>query len=369
MEHQYNQRLEKIEAVLRAWLPENPNYDHKNWIETVFAPLPAPAGPEQLRALTLPARDLLDRGGKRWRPLLMTLVCENLGAGDAALPLTPLVEFPHTASLIHDDIEDRSETRRGEPAAHIRYGTDTALNSGAFLYFLPLSCIEGWDAPPERRLRAFRFWTRYIRRLHLGQSMDIAWHRDFAAFPSVEAYYAMCRLKTGSLAALAAALGVLAAGKTESGEDGKNVSENEGTVINSFTETAETLGMGFQILDDVKNLTAGNPGKQQGDDVVEGKKSLPVLLYASRRGREERKAFLRRCFSAAREGGTGVPEVGRLIAELSRDGAIAEAEALGRGYVAGSRDFFARQARGNLLAGLVDFIGGGFPEPQGAGHA
>ncbi|MDR2518064.1 MAG: polyprenyl synthetase family protein [Spirochaetaceae bacterium] len=394
MDKQYNQRLAKIEEVLQAWLPENPNLDNKNWIERVFSRLPEAAS-ELPQSLTLPSRDLLDRGGKRWRPLLMTLLCESLGGKDQALPLTPLVEFPHNASLIHDDIEDGSDKRRGEPAIHIRYGTDTAINSGAFLYFLSLACIEAWDASPERKTEAFSLWARYIRRLHLGQAMDIAWHRDFASFPSIEAYNRMCRLKTGSLAALAAALGALAAGAAGTCGNEKSRSdttetagaaektgtfgfiekagiiekiekiektEKTGARINNFIESAEKLGMGFQILDDVKNLTEGNPGKQRGDDVVEGKKSLPVLLYA--KGQDQRKAFLGHCFSGARKGGVEAPEVERLIRELAGAGAITEAENAGRRYIAEARDFFACQIGGKLLAGLAAFIGGGSDAPR-----
>ena len=357
MDKQYNQRLEKIEEALRTWLPENPNIDNKSWIERVFSPLPEAAA-ELPRSLTLPARDLLDRGGKRWRPLLMTLLCESRGGEARALPLTPLVELPHNASLIHDDIEDGSDTRRGAPAIHRRYGTDTAINSGSFLYFLSLSCVEAWDAPAERKLGALNLWARYIRRLHLGQAMDIAWHRDCAFFPSIEAYNRMCRLKTGSLSALAAALGILAAGVTGTGEDGeaRERTEKAGTWINNCVESAEKLGMGFQILDDVMNLTEGNPGKQRGDDVVEGKKSLPVLLYA--KGDAQREAFVGRCFAGARKDGVKAPEVERLIGELAGAGAIGEAENSGRGYIAEARDFFARLSGGKLLAGLVDLIGG-----------
>lgn len=287
----------------------------------------------------------------------MTLICESLGGEDRALPLTPLVEFPHNASLIHDDIEDNSDERRGEPAIHIRYGTDTAINGGAFLYFLPLSCINPWDAPPERKNKVFNAWGLCMRRLHLGQSMDIQWHRNFSSLPALEEYELMCRLKTGSLARLAATLGVIAAEDT--------VGAKEAPLIETLGDGAEQLGMGFQILDDVKNLTTGNPGKKRGDDVVEGKKSLPVLLYLHRY--PDKRDAVSRCFSAARTGGVGVPEVEELIGTLSHAGALEEAAARGQGYISEARRVFSRipewgfkhsSQTEDLLPSLLDFIGG-----------
>jgi octaprenyl-diphosphate synthase len=133
-----------------------------------------PISPEQVRDIAAPGQDLLDRGGKRWRPLLALLVCEAAGGGDAALPLMPLVEFPHNASLIHDDLKDKSVLRRGKSAVHLIYGNDAAINSGSFLYFLPLAALETWNAPPASKNRVFSLWAAHMRRLHLGQSMDIA---------------------------------------------------------------------------------------------------------------------------------------------------------------------------------------------------
>ena len=277
-----------------------------------------------------PIRDLLGRGGKRWRPLLSLLVCEGLqglpaaggagaGAGAASvLPLVPLVEWSHNASLVHDDIEDNSPERRGQPALHIRYGVDTAINAGSYLYFLAASCIETWDAPPHRKAAIYRIWTEYLCRLHCGQALDIAWHNDAAALPETGAYFAMCAMKTGCLAEFAVAVAVTIAADTAC---------NPETAV--LLKAASDLGVGFQIIDDVKNLRGGISGKKRGDDIVEGKKSLPVLLFAGRRG----KAGLElagKAFREAREGGVESPAVERFIAALEEDGAIAEAEQTGR---------------------------------------
>jgi octaprenyl-diphosphate synthase len=350
MNPEYTRRLTKIEAVLNAYLPENPDL---SWINRYFSgPLPVPL--DLAKSLTLPGRDLVSRGGKRWRPLLSVLICEGLGGGDAALPVVPLVELPHNASLIHDDIEDNSDERRGKAAVHILYGIDTAINAGCFLYFLPLSCVEAWDAAPELRNRVYVLWGEYMRRLHLGQAMDITWHRDQGALPSLTEYDLMCRLKTGCLARLAATLGVYgaaSAGGIAAGDIDRLAEELGGA--------AEKLGVGFQILDDVKNLTTGNPGKKRGDDIVEGKKSLPALLYLHNRKQDPAgNALVSRCFAAARSGGVEAPEVEELIAELEGSGALEEAGNRGLALIGEARGAFSGLGfgAGGLIAGLIDSI-------------
>jgi octaprenyl-diphosphate synthase len=342
--------MEKREVELDKWLPETPD---PSWAEKALAGLGVLPPPELVSSLLRPGRDLVSRGGKRWRPLLMVLLAETLGGeAETALSLTPLVEFAHNASLIHDDIEDNSDERRGKPAVHLLYGTDTAINAGAFLYFLPLACLgtptEGspLDASPvsiEEKCRIYRVWGEYMRRLHLGQAMDIAWHRDYGSLPALDDYDLMCRLKTGCLARFAAVLGAYCgcpAGGVPAGE----------AEAKTYGEAAESLGVGFQILDDVKNLTTGIPGKKRGDDVVEGKKSLPVLLYLHRY--PEKREFAARCFAAARLAGTGAPEVEEFIEALAGAGVLEEARQRGLGLIARSRACFS----GELFTGFFDLI-------------
>jgi len=340
MDQQYTLRLEKIEKTLDRWLPENPG---PAWAAEIFPGLGQRLNEELLRVIAAPGRDILSRGGKRWRPLLMTLACEALGGGDASLPLAPLVEFCHNASLIHDDIEDNSDERRGKPAVHLIHGVDAAINSGSFLYFLPLACIDSWQAE-NRRAEVYALWAAYLRKLHLGQAIDIHWHRNFDIVPSVDEYLAMCALKTGCLARFAAELGILAA-KTAG-------CECDASKAGHLGEAAEKLGIGFQILDDVKNLTTGIPGKKRGDDIVEGKKSLPVLLFMGRY--PEKKAMVCRCFMVAGSDGAGAPETEELIQALAACGVIQEAEEQGKALIAGARMAFEKNSA--LLAGLIDLI-------------
>lgn len=385
MDREYSLRLEKIEARLDAAFPRDPG---GAWLDAVFPGVPV--SPEQVRDLAAPGRDLLDRGGKRWRPLLALLVCEAAGGGDAALPLTPLVEFPHNASLIHDDIEDESGLRRGKPAVHLIYGNDAAINSGSFLYFLPLAALEAWDAPPVSKNRVFSLWAAHMRRLHLGQSMDIAWHNSPGA-PETAGYYLMCGLKTGCLARFAALLGLAAAcsvkewrgevsppastevrDRAERGGPGQSFSAPPPLFPGPFFqaacglygEAAEKLGTGFQILDDVKNLDTGVPGKKLGDDIVEGKKSLPVILYL--RARPEKAGFAAGCFRAAREKGADAGEIGDFIAEMKNAGVLEEARRQGEALIAEAGEAFSRPLDGaetpdaenarRLLAGFTELL-------------
>jgi octaprenyl-diphosphate synthase len=368
MDTKYTHRLEKIEAVLDQWLPETPDLA---WLEKVFTPFPADGSVSLALAtsLTRPGRDLLKRGGKRWRPLLMLLVAECVAGesgGEAALPLTPLVEIPHNASLIHDDIEDNSEERRGMPAIHVKYGTDTAINSGAFMYFLPLACLSAWKGKPEIKEQIWTVWSNHMRALHLGQAMDIAWHRDFNSLPNLDEYDRMCRLKTGCLARLSAILGVYAAGKKAVGT---SALKEINLLANVLGKAAEQLGVGFQILDDVKNLSTGIPGKKRGDDIVEGKKSLPVLLFLHRY--PNKREFASRCFAAARIAGVDAHEVNEFIYELEKAGVLGEGQEKALEYISKSREVFsATELAGvslkkegslhnegqELLAGLVDLL-------------
>ena len=302
MNDEFKQRLEKIEGALRtAFLPDVP--------ETAAEQSP-------IALLSAPCASLVSGGGKRWRPLLAVLAYQLAGGNSEDIyTLTPLIEGIHTASLIHDDIEDNSELRRGQPAAHVAYGLDSALNSGSWLYFRALQSLEDYQAPAGIKLDLYAAALTHIRSLHEGQALDIHWHRTAGFFPSQEDYERMIRLKTGALAALAAYTGMRAAGK-----------EHEES--NVFASLFAGAGISFQILDDVKNISTGNAGKKRGDDIVEGKKSLPVILHIEKH--PEDAAALTAYFEQARQEGIDSPAVEKAIALLGSSGSITEAEKQGK---------------------------------------
>ncbi len=259
----YKERLEKIEEVLFQSMPENCD---RRWILNS-----AGLNTDDLNEVTVdifnsPGLELLKRGGKRWRPLVTVLVNEAAGGSDRIYELTPLVELPHNGSLIVDDIEDKSTERRGAESVHLIYGVDLSINAGNFMYFLPTYLIDKSTLSNEKKYKLYSAHSLAMRRLHCGQGMDIQWHNNHEYIPTEKEYFQMTRFKTGCLSSLAAKIGIIEAG----GDDSQ---------IETVGDIWEDIGVGFQVLDDVMNLTKGNPGKMRGDDIVEGKKSLPVILH------------------------------------------------------------------------------------------
>ncbi len=336
MKFDFTHRLEKIDMVLEKDLPNS--YCDK-WIENTFSTLYHPVPSNLVDALVKPCRNLLLLGGKRWRPLLMVL-CAELALEenqsidksqkekilDRVFSLTPIVEFVHTASLIHDDIEDTADMRRGKPSAHINYGIDIALNAGSWLFFQATKCISNesiyWGSEKDSlKLALHDNLMLELRRLHLGQAMDISWHKNDTILPSIDEYLTMTSLKTGTLASLAARLGVISAG--ENVDNAQNLSKS-----------ASQIGVAFQILDDIKNLTTGNVGKKRGDDIVEGKKSLPILLHL-----ETNKGDfspLMECFETAKQEGINSPTVEQAIAIIETSDAIERAEKMAQDLISQS---------------------------------
>jgi len=263
MKMELSERMKKINAALENFT--------SSWINIFLGNEKPVVKDAQLSGILAPGNDLISRGGKRWRPLLMQLCCEIAGGKDKALPLTPLIEIAHNGTLIADDIEDNSEMRRGGQSIHLKYGLDMALNTGNFMCFLPSLLIKNSELPPKLKLAVYKYFLDDLCSLHIGQGLDIQWHNDYEYMPTQEEYFYMCSLKTGTLARMAARLGILI------GCDCEKLADYTGKICENF-------GVGFQIIDDVKNLTTGNPGKEAGDDIIEGKKSLPVILYSRKAG-------------------------------------------------------------------------------------
>jgi geranylgeranyl diphosphate synthase type I len=226
-------------------------------------------------ALSEPLWELLDRGGKRWRAVLCLVIIDALGADpEAYVPYAVIPEILHNGTIIVDDVEDDASMRRGEPALHLQYGVDIALNAGNAIYFLPLKVIArnpaGLDA--EDRLAAYEMLMYELNRTHLGQGMDIAWHNKQAIDATEEQYYEMCACKTGALARITARLAAI-------------VTEQDADVETELARYAENLALAFQIGDDILDVEhtldqAGDFGKAFGNDVREGKKTLMVIHAA-----------------------------------------------------------------------------------------
>lgn len=301
--------LKSIEAELKKLLQTS---EPKQSIELVGGEGFEPIDNKDLAAAYLPAETLLAGGGKRWRPLL-AVYCSGLCGKtptETVLRLSVLPEAVHNGTLIIDDIEDGAVLRRGAPCAHIRFGVDAAVNSGNLLYFLPTVLIDNAELNDSQKLGLYKIYSLYMRRVHFGQALDIEWHKT-DKIPSEEAYFQMCRLKTGSLAAMAAQIGVFLGGGTESQRQAAAV-------------IAENIGVFFQIVDDIINLRTGNKGKNRGDDIVERKKSLPVLYYC----RKNDPAPLLQLMKIASERGydNARTEIDEAVSLILSDGADKEAE-------------------------------------------
>ena len=304
---QYKSRLEKIEDVLSEKLPA---FFPDKWRHSFFGDIPSVVADHFFTTLISPCRDLMLLGGKRWRPLLQVLCSELVSNAEPSYNLVPLVEFVHTASLIHDDIEDGSDTRRGEPAAYIKYGMDAAINSGSWLYFAAAECIQSSGCSSEEKNILYGIFFTELRRLHAGQAMDIYWHKNKDVIPTEDEYLAMTSLKTGTLASLAAKTGVISG----------HGSEDDAVFMG---KAASSIGIGFQILDDVINLTTGNKGKKRGDDIVEGKKSLPLILHHKKKPEDLERILS--CFERAEKEGINSSAVEECIGILSSSDAISVA--------------------------------------------
>lgn len=328
MNNEFKIILNNIELALNKALPESAN--DLSWIEDTFGKLPQGAEKSYIDKLIEPNHALVSLGGKRWRPLLLILCYKMLAqkqgsatnstalTEDQAYSITPLVEFVHTASLIHDDIEDSADLRRGKPAAHITYGLDTALNAGSWLYFEAPVCINRLNVNDAKKLELYKVYTQELRRLHLGQAMDIFWHRNPDIFPQEKEYLAMVKCKTGTLASLAAKLGCIAGGLC--------LEESE-----RYGGIAADIGIGFQIIDDVINLTTGNPGKKRGDDIVEGKKSLPVLIHSELCPADKPK--ISALMKQASKEGINSPAVEECIKLLETSACIQKAASTGKSLI------------------------------------
>lgn len=267
MNKDYNIRLDKIEEEIAKVLPEKTTID---WLKSATGCNSVDMSTSDADNINKPCLELIYRGGKRWRPLIMLLTAECLESQvDNTLKLSPMVELIHNGTLLIDDIEDKAIERRGKPAVHLIYGEDMAINSGNHLYFIASTIIEELDINDSIKLKIYKSFTNTMKRLHFGQGLDIQWHKDVKRIPTVDEYFQMCKFKTGCLASMAGELGAILG----------NLNSNESE---TYRKIWEEIGVGFQIMDDIKNITTGNPGKHRGDDIVEGKKSLPLILYCNK---------------------------------------------------------------------------------------
>ena len=263
------------------------------YLETFFGEPTYEYDPQGIqRALSDPLWDLLDRGGKRWRAVLFLVFVEAFDEDpEAYLPYACIPEILHNGTIIVDDVEDEASMRRGDDALHHIYGQDVALNAGNAMYFLPLKLLmeNPGDLPPERRLAAYEMLMYELNRTHLGQGMDICWHNERDVRITSEQYLEMCACKTGCLGRIVARLAAI-------------VTDQPTAVEHAVADYAELTSVAFQIGDDILDVEnslgrAGEFGKEFGNDVREGKKTL-LVIHAIRESAPEHAARLQEILAA-----------------------------------------------------------------------
>jgi geranylgeranyl diphosphate synthase type I len=237
--------------------------------------------PEELYG---PLRDLFKRGGKRVRPMITLLSCEAVGGRkERALKTAAAIEMVHNFTLIHDDIADMSELRRGKPCLHRVYGDALAINAADGLFSLAYEVLcDNYDILPQETTRdIFRILSGIITRVCEGQATDISWSKKHRFDISEQDYFEMLRLKTGALISGCCETGAIA---------GRGSDEQ----IKALGEFGMSIGIAFQIHDDVLNLSGSveKYGKEIGGDINEGKRTLIVIYALGECNPAERKRLI-----------------------------------------------------------------------------
>ncbi len=274
-------RKPAIDRAIEKYLPRA--YDAKSLDALAGKARYAHDSKTATNVLAIPVWDLLDRGGKRWRPALFLMVVEALAGPKKVKELEDFVvisEVVHNGTLMVDDVEDNSELRRGKPVTHKLFGVDVAINAGNFMYYAPLQPLIKHKSKfsKDQVIAVYETYAQEMINLSLGQGMDIYWHNHADYLVNEKQYLQMCAFKTGTLARMSAKIAsILAGGNVKT--------------VNAAGAFAESLGVGFQIQDDVLNLVGEEfaKGKGVGEDIHEGKQTLIVIHALSHLGKEDAK--------------------------------------------------------------------------------
>lgn len=218
------------------------------------------------------ARYLIEAGGKRLRPMLTVAAAQLFGqANGAEVNYAAAVEFMHNATLLHDDVVDESDLRRGRPAARMIWGNQASVLVGDFLLGQAfMMMVEAGD------INALGVLSRAATIIAEGEVFQLAKAKDLDTTP--DEYRQVIHAKTATLFAAAAEVGAMAGGADAAGREALRV-------------YGEELGLAFQLVDDVLDYRgeSGTLGKNTGDDLREGKMTLPVILTLAAANPAERE--------------------------------------------------------------------------------
>ncbi|MEK7758344.1 MAG: octaprenyl diphosphate synthase [Pseudomonadota bacterium] len=243
---------------------------------------------------------IIHSGGKRLRPLLVTLSARALSyAGDQHIALAAIIEFIHTATLLHDDVVDASAMRRGQSTANMVWGNEASVLTGDFLYSRAFEMMVEVGS-----MRVMEILAKTTNTIAEGEVLQLLNCHD----PEVteENYLRVIYSKTAKLFKAAARLGAV-------------ISDQPPAIEAAMAKYGMHLGTAFQLVDDMLDYTADSQvlGKNVGDDLAEGKPTLP-LLYALRTGSAAQQQLLR----AAIEQG-GLDRIEEVVAAIESTGANA----------------------------------------------
>ncbi|MCM2681306.1 octaprenyl diphosphate synthase [Echinimonas agarilytica] len=243
---------------------------------------------------------IVSAGGKRLRPLLTVLAARALGYdGKQHIALATLIEFIHTATLLHDDVVDESTMRRGRETANALFGNQASVLVGDFLYTRSFQMMVGIGE--MKVLEVLSDATNVIAEGEVLQLMNV---ND--ADVSEESYFEVIYCKTAKLFEAATRLAAVVSGQSEAVEQ-------------AMLAYGRHLGTAFQLIDDLLDYSADaeTMGKNAGDDLAEGKPTLP-LLHAMHHGNDEESALIREAIEQA----NGLPHLQRIQATMERVGSL-----------------------------------------------
>ncbi|PSP55365.1 phosphoesterase [Halobacteriales archaeon QS_1_67_19] len=305
------------------------------------------------------ARYLLDAGGKRLRPTVLLLVAEALVDAESSPANVDYRDFPdlngepvdimaagvsleviQSFTLIHDDIMDDDDLRRGVPAVHREYDTETAILAGDTLYSKAFEILIEADAPPERVVRATDVLATACTNICEGQARDIAFEDRTDVLP--EEYLEMIEDKTAVLYGAAATIPAILLGADDE-------------TVEQLYQYGLDVGRAFQIQDDVLDLTVPSEqlGKQRGSDLVEEKQTI-ITLHAREQGVDVESLVETDDVDAVTEA-----EIDEAVAELREAGSIDYAKDKAQALVDRGKDRLEvlpdNESR-ELLEGIADYL-------------
>ncbi len=281
------------------------------------------------------ANHLIESGGKRLRPM-MTLAAAGLCGyvGDGHVKLAASVEFMHTATLLHDDVVDQSDMRRGKLAARMLWGNEASVLVGDFLLGQAFRMMVDVGSLPCLSVLADAAAV-----IAEGEVMQISAAKDTAT--TEDDYVAVIRAKTAALFAAACEVGPILAGRPKA----------ERTACRAY---GTNLGIAFQLIDDALDYGGSSSalGKNVGDDFREGKITLPVVL-SFRRGSADERAFWTRTLE---KGEISDGDLETAIATMRRHRAIEDTIERARHYGAMARDALELFPASEHKAALLDVV-------------